>query len=265
MARRFQIRLADHWIELTDGVTTIGRDAEATIALDDDLVSRRHAVIEISNGGAFLDDLGSRNGTFVNAVRVVDRVELRNSDRIGIGDHVLEFRVQGVGEGAGVVSSHPTVTGAKLPTLASISTEVLETQEMDVLAKYVRLERWREVENLLKTRVADVMAKTGLLSADHPKTLSILTALIALAEHHMSPAWLDRLFRLCQSQGWLLPIPLLDRAYRVIRAQGETGGEGLAEYVSYWSEGRRFAALKADDQSRIRILRELVDMYQRKG
>lgn len=49
---------------------TIGRGAENMIALDDSLVSRRHAVIQKIKDGYFIRDLDSSNGTFVNGQAV---------------------------------------------------------------------------------------------------------------------------------------------------------------------------------------------------
>ena len=54
------------------GVISLGRDLEATVTYDpekDDLVSRRHALIRIHRDGELsftIEDLQSRNGTFVN-------------------------------------------------------------------------------------------------------------------------------------------------------------------------------------------------------
>lgn len=65
-------------------VVTIGRSHSSDIAVDDPLVSRRHAVIEIGRE-AVLRDTGSSNGTFLNGRRVSRGVPLSAGDRIGIG------------------------------------------------------------------------------------------------------------------------------------------------------------------------------------
>ncbi len=69
MAERFEFRLhiegptASRVVILPEGVTTIGRQADNTLQLDDLQVSRRHARIECSAAGCTLTDLGSTNGT----------------------------------------------------------------------------------------------------------------------------------------------------------------------------------------------------------
>lgn len=65
--------------------TTIGRTSQATVVVDDAEVSRWHARIRRSEGGALvLEDAKSRNGTFVNGLRVERRV-LSFGDKISIG------------------------------------------------------------------------------------------------------------------------------------------------------------------------------------
>src|SRR6266550_1216619 len=66
----------------------LGRDPSCDVVLDDDnLVSRRHAQIEVDDSGRMVvRDLGSRNGTFVNGQRIEGPVVLVGGERIGIGD-----------------------------------------------------------------------------------------------------------------------------------------------------------------------------------
>ncbi len=78
---------------LTADTTVLGRDAEqCTIAIPNSAVSRRHAIITRSSGQYFIEDLGSRNGTFVNQQKVVAPTALRNEDRIKICDFLFRFR-----------------------------------------------------------------------------------------------------------------------------------------------------------------------------
>jgi signal transduction histidine kinase/CheY-like chemotaxis protein len=74
------------------GSATIGRSPDATIMLDDAEISRLHARISRSDAGEFvLEDLGSRNGTFVNGTRVKRRA-LAYGDKIRVGPQtVLEL------------------------------------------------------------------------------------------------------------------------------------------------------------------------------
>ena len=70
---------------------TIGRESEADIFLDDEQVSRKHAVIEKSEEGYRILDLKSLNGTIVNHKYATSTL-LRDGDWIQIGDTLLRFQ-----------------------------------------------------------------------------------------------------------------------------------------------------------------------------
>jgi serine protease Do len=76
---------------------TIGRDASSDLAFDpqiDDMVSRNHAVIRISQGeplGFRIADLNSSNGTFLNGERIAGEVELLPDDVVELGPGGAKF------------------------------------------------------------------------------------------------------------------------------------------------------------------------------
>ncbi|HTU80730.1 MAG TPA: FHA domain-containing protein [Candidatus Acidoferrales bacterium] len=63
----------------------LGRDASADLVLRDPEVSRRHARFESRNGIVYVDDLRSRNGTFLNGRRVAEAIEIREGDAVDAG------------------------------------------------------------------------------------------------------------------------------------------------------------------------------------
>ena len=87
-----------HWLvaegrsfPLRQGPNVVGREPDAPVWLDDASVSRRHACITITDG-ARIADLGSKNGTKVNAQEVVVPVSLEDGDQVTIGKVVLQYR-----------------------------------------------------------------------------------------------------------------------------------------------------------------------------
>lgn len=82
---------------------TIGSSSAADIVVPDNSVSRVHALLEWLGGSWFVQDLGSRNGTFVNGERVLVRRVLRPSDEVRLGRARLVMR--GIGSPAGAVTS----------------------------------------------------------------------------------------------------------------------------------------------------------------
>ena len=80
---------------LTEMETVIGRGRAANICIENQRVSRRHALITIDEkGNAIVEDLGSSNGTSVNGARI-QRQELKDGDKVQIGYHcILKFSRQ---------------------------------------------------------------------------------------------------------------------------------------------------------------------------
>jgi DNA-binding winged helix-turn-helix (wHTH) protein len=85
----------DRQIPLLDGENVLGRGAEASIRIDLGRVSRLHARIRVEGGRVLLEDLGSKNGTFLGGERVVAPAELADGDEVAIGSVVLLFRAAG--------------------------------------------------------------------------------------------------------------------------------------------------------------------------
>jgi pSer/pThr/pTyr-binding forkhead associated (FHA) protein len=77
---------------LSGGELTIGRTPGNDIVIDNVGVSRRHAVIRAQGGKAFLEDLGSANGTFVRGQKI-ERYDLQDGDEIAIVKHRLVYRI----------------------------------------------------------------------------------------------------------------------------------------------------------------------------
>ena len=75
---------------------TIGRKEGNTIRLTERNVSRRHARIIRQNNEVQIEDLGSYNGIRVNNARIAERVSLRISDQVQIGDYKLYLKAEGV-------------------------------------------------------------------------------------------------------------------------------------------------------------------------
>jgi len=77
---------------ITRGDAVIGRSPTAAIRVVDDGVSRNHARIRHDSNGLFLEDLESRNGTYVNGARISESTTLREGDKIQVGrTTVLRF------------------------------------------------------------------------------------------------------------------------------------------------------------------------------
>jgi pSer/pThr/pTyr-binding forkhead associated (FHA) protein len=90
---RMYLTLGDRRFPLAAGTFVIGRAIDAAIQIDSGGVSRLHARILVSGQEARIEDLGSKNGTFVDG-RPVDAPRILNDGaEVRIGPVALTFRV----------------------------------------------------------------------------------------------------------------------------------------------------------------------------
>lgn len=88
-------------LALARPIVRIGRGFGSTIQLEDQSVSRRHAIVMQRGARVRILDDRSSNGTFVNGCRVLE-AELRDGDVIALGRVVLVYRDPGAAQGAQV-------------------------------------------------------------------------------------------------------------------------------------------------------------------
>jgi DNA-binding winged helix-turn-helix (wHTH) protein len=93
---------------LGQGENVLGRGEEGAVFVDDASVSRRHARIMVSGETATLEDLGSRNGTWLGAKRLNEPAVLEDGSSFRLGSALLEFRKAAASRSArAVVDSVP--------------------------------------------------------------------------------------------------------------------------------------------------------------
>ena len=83
-------------VALTEGANVIVRGKDTSIWIDAPGVSRHHARIVISGDEAMIEDLGSKNGTYVAGDRVTSPRRLDDGDQIRLGSVVVRFRIPGL-------------------------------------------------------------------------------------------------------------------------------------------------------------------------
>lgn len=79
-------------LPLLEGASVVGREADATIRCDAPGVSRYHAKLVVAGADVVVEDLGSKNGTFVNGQRVTS-ARLADGDELRLGTARLVFQV----------------------------------------------------------------------------------------------------------------------------------------------------------------------------
>jgi DNA-binding winged helix-turn-helix (wHTH) protein len=85
--------LDDREIALREGENVLGRTDDGVAWLESPTVSRRHARILVSGGRATIEDLGSKNGTYLQGRRLTEPCVLADGDDIRTGHVRMKFRV----------------------------------------------------------------------------------------------------------------------------------------------------------------------------
>ena len=80
-------------IALSEGENILGRAPDAGVWIDAPGVSRHHARIVLDAAGAAVEDLGSKNGTYVGGRRITASAPLDDGDQIRLGSMVVTFRI----------------------------------------------------------------------------------------------------------------------------------------------------------------------------
>jgi hypothetical protein len=106
--------------ELNQSVIKIGKVPTAHVCLEDESVSRMHAIIEVLDHSAHLIDLGSTRGTFVNGQKI-NKAKLSDGDQLKIGDMQIELAI------AEVSATAPAPRMAAAPAMSAAPMAVVST------------------------------------------------------------------------------------------------------------------------------------------
>jgi DNA-binding winged helix-turn-helix (wHTH) protein len=102
-AGRLRLFWGEREIPLAEGENVLGRVEAAATWIEAPTVSRRHARIRVSRSEAILEDLGSKNGTWLRGKRLSGPVRLEDGDELWLGRVRMTFRI--------LPLSAPTETG----------------------------------------------------------------------------------------------------------------------------------------------------------
>jgi len=88
-----RLKIQDKVIELAPGEYTVGRSQQCDVTVDHETVSRQHARLYVEEHRAFIEDLGSSNGTFINGKPIQGRTPLAHRDRLHLGKALIEVEL----------------------------------------------------------------------------------------------------------------------------------------------------------------------------
>jgi hypothetical protein len=237
---RFRLRYLQHDLELSEGQFAVGRNASCQLSLDDPLVSRRHALLHVSQDGVAIEDLQSRNGVLVNGAKIEGRIPLQSGDKILIGAqemtllHARDDAVQAGPSGAVPQAAAKLTLPKMIPAVKEDSgsrrspdsdPEPSMVRRADafkllggVAEKALAMGRAAEAERLLASALADIIETTRSGRSIPPSLMDQAAKFSAkLATATGKGGWADYVIELYAAQGRPCPASVIDELYQAMR------------------------------------------------
>ncbi|MDR2643075.1 MAG: FHA domain-containing protein [Planctomycetaceae bacterium] len=140
----------------------IGRADDCNLKPRSELISRYHCAIISEEGYVAVRDLGSKNGVFINGVRVATEQELKHGDKISVGP--LEF----------FVHLSIELKGQKKPKVESVS---------DAVSRTVEIQSANAGQDGGELEMADWLSTSGSVDADQEtKTIDVAEIMESLKD-----------------------------------------------------------------------------------
>lgn len=280
---RYRLRYLQHDLELGEGEFAVGRNASCQLSLDDPLVSRRHAVIEVHGDAVTVEDLQSRNGVLVNGRRIEGRVRLAVGDRILIGSQELTLHATSIEQTGRTNAQAPAREIAAKMTLPRMRVNtpssgiriesdpepsmVRRADQFKLLGgvaeKALAMGRAGEAERLLASALADVIESTRAGRFLPPMLVDTAAKFSAkLATATGKGGWADYVIELYDAQKRPPPAAVIDELYNAMRKVTAVDMtrlrnyiESLRPYVPSYGPAERFLFQRLEGLERLAALR----------
>lgn len=216
----YKLRLGGNTMVLPKGAHDVGRSSDCWLTLEDQLSSRVHARFHVSGEGIELEDLGSRNGTYVNGDRLRGRRALLDGDRIRIGHELMTLVESETVDLSEAVQMRQTLAPGEMSGMPELMGQLID--------KALKVGKVRDAE-----RYASALHKqlgAVKVPSNHPAAHKGVECLLRVAEHTGNGEWIDKVFRLAADQRWVLETGTLDAIRGSLDRIPRIPGTGLVSY-----------------------------------
>ena len=233
---------ADRELVLLPGKYLIGRSRSCHLVVNDDLVSRRHAELEVGlDGRVMLRDLSSHNGITVNQQQIASQLTaLSSGDTFVIGAETFQIFLSGDALESATMKVVEVVTDAASTVVKRSSNSVTDatraTHDLDLVAAVADCAiadgRFGEAEKILAKHLRGVLAdirglrQTGTEVRDKAYKYSL-----RLAEVTRKPEWFDLAVDLLFVQGIVCSEQQVEELLRVRKLLGKLDPHRLEQYA----------------------------------
>lgn len=204
---------------LPPGQHDVGRMQDCWLVLDDDLTSRYHARLYVDERRAEIEDLGSRNGTFVNGSAITGRQMLRDGDRIRIGRETIAVLAIQSGRELSMELRKTRVPEDEKPFPNLIG---------QLIDKSLKVGKVKEAERYAMALLGQY--RVVRVAFEHPTSQSCIRGVLAIAETTNDGLWIDRLFTLFSLQRWTIDTETLNAVRAALDRIPRVPGTGVRQY-----------------------------------
>jgi pSer/pThr/pTyr-binding forkhead associated (FHA) protein len=121
---------------LQDGLTVIGRGRECNLRIPLESVSKKHCQLSLDGNTLKINDIGSRNGTFLNGRSIIEETDVNAGDKIRIGPLKFLLKIDGNPEDTANIDTTPIASVENTSAVGSSESDEFATQpEVDAAAE----------------------------------------------------------------------------------------------------------------------------------
>ncbi len=218
----YKLRLGGSTMVLPEGVLEVGRSSDCWLTLEDEISSRVHARFHVDGEGCEIEDLGSRNGTFVNGERIVGRRRIFDGDRIRIGRELMTMLESEDAATDGSARLRQTLAPGEQAGMPEVMGQLID--------KALKVGKLRDAERYSSALLTQLSGFK--MAVDHPAARLAVDCLVRVAEQSGSGTWLDKLFHLHAEKRWVIEPDVLDKIRAALDRVPRIPGDGLRTYES---------------------------------